>query len=1810
MVGVEVSGGGAHLKVGTNDGWIASEIITCPPDYRYDLVLLKVDTPGASYVDISVLNASANPDNMAFANKTIEGFEHIRASDISLNSIDHQTYPAIRIQVDLHADGTDKPKLLAWSVLFVDMGEWREEFLGSGKMSRNYGLNFTDDTLEVNLTRSSGDVGYYEPFPPIAVVTTDLSHQIFYPNAMRDGYNNAATLTSQWSWDTTFADLNHDSYLDHISSSDPSTIFWGGVSGTYSNAKTTELSTYGSISVAAGDFNGDGWVDLAFGGSISGKVLCYVFLNNGNGTFDDEIDITLNYPGLGIGVLGKMKAGDVNSDGYDEIFLQVYRGTSIYYGGPNGPNETNNATLDCYVEVVKDIDLDGHLDILSSGFDGLHIYLGGKENYDTIADFTLPPATGWFSYPGAGDVNGDGYVDIVVPQGADPNWYLGIFEGAADGWKSTRFHNLSMLIPGYSRYQVADIDRDGYGDILYIDWDDNLNRYEGRIIYGGLTWPSASEVILSRLRTYEPLAIAIPTGPDGPIRLGVFTTENITLPRGEVWDVLLLEGNTPKNTSMNLSVLNTKGTPIKGYNDISEWKVDLSSIDPDSHRTIRLMVRIASFNQRTPTIENILVKWIDERTWRDEFYWDAKVKTLLGLDVANGHIQGATTGGTGDQLIIPSLRGDLDYDRMSYAYRDAGGLDYTSLSPMAFQTVEVMATSVTDVNGDGHLDVAYASYTTSGSTFATKSPVFLGSPVGWKDLPYRTFNTTGARDVLLQDLNEDGHVDVVFAQEQNGNTYAIDSLLFWGSSTGWSETPDIRFKTKGASGVVAEDLDGDGDLDLAFACYKDTSTNTDSMVFLQGEDGFNGTTPDHLLATRGARAVAAGDLNGDDLTDLVFANSLSGSTGVTGSFVYLAKGEGGYEGTPKGLPADGAQDVKVADLDGDGHLDIVFAILHDDGGDYTVGSPVYLNDGTGSFSGGPTRTLATIGAMAVEVADLDGTGWKDLVFASHFNGSSYSQTSVGYLGGSIGWPSSPDIAIPTVGASDVVAAYLFEPGDCGYMSQSITPRDREGTGSYHTFRYTATMGGSVTGTFHIVDAVTWETLVSTPIAVGTNEWDLRTKIFFRSHPSVRIVAEVNDLDAGGTFQLDDLYLNWTPRVKGPPRVVDLALSATSAYRTEKITLWVNVTDEYNLPDELTLMVEHQQEGHQNWYKDLISTWACIDGVWTTELYLDPKIQAGMYNFRAWVIDSDDMVSDILEPPVTLEILNNLPTAPEISLSPESPLASDTLTVTITQPASDVENSGIAYRILWYRNGGLVQNLNTDYVPPDYTVKGQNWSVEVRAFDGDDNGPPATAWVIIGNSPVEVGAPLMNPILEEDGPTVTFDLAAGFGDPDEEPLKYGVEEPTGHILVEVDEVTGEVTLSAEVDWSGDEEVTFWASDGESTAQQTVIVMVTSVNDVPRFSEVNGGPVPSGVLVLTIDQGETLVITYSVSDVENDPLLMAVDTNQVYLDEARREIRFTAPNDMVGSLSFSLMVWDIISPMDVHSVAFEIVVENVNDPPGMPSIIAPPDGSKFKVNESFTLEGVCDDPDIQFGQVLEFIWSSNISGPLGTGRSLDISLPDPGIHLLTLTVGDGEFERSVTITLIIEPLQVETPGPSEDGFNLMVMTILILVIMGIVLAVGVSTEPGKYRLGLMFAPLVVRRKEVLDNKTRYALHGIIAERPGIHYSAIKEEFGLSNGAAAYHLDVLERERFIRSVRDGRLKRFYSARTKISRDQRMTPEEIRATIIGVVRERPGISQMELIEELGVDRDTVGYHLRMMVKEGLLKTDKQWRYTTYRIK
>ncbi|MCJ2540363.1 MAG: Ig-like domain-containing protein, partial [Candidatus Thermoplasmatota archaeon] len=312
-------------------------------------------------------------------------------------------------------------------------------------------------------------------------------------------------------------------------------------------------------------------------------------------------------------------------------------------------------------------------------------------------------------------------------------------------------------------------------------------------------------------------------------------------------------------------------------------------------------------------------------------------------------------------------------------------------------------------------------------------------------------------------------------------------------------------------------------------------------------------------------------------------------------------------------------------------------------------------------------------------------------------------------------------------------------------------------------------------------------------------------------------------------------------------------------------------------------------------------------------------------------------------------------------------------------------------------------------------------------------------------------------IEEDTPDSNWlVLSDAFDDPDGDTLVWRVDPQPHFIMVEIDPVTGRVTLTPLENWHGSETITFIAFDGEFEANQTVTVDVAPINDVPNWVSVNGDPYNGETIELAVLQDEVLIINVVAFDVEGDDLLFRVSDNQVILDLTTGQMTFTPDNDDIGWLNFSLTVNDNVDPTKKIQANFSIIITNVNDPMDDPRIISPSDNDGYRWNESVGLRGVCIDPDEQHGQELNFSWSSNRSGHLDYGPSINYRFKDSGLHQITLTVSDGDFEKTKLINISVgnEPIPPPPPKPKDDeGIPMWMILLAVLVVVGAVVALMV-------------------------------------------------------------------------------------------------------------------------------------------------------------
>ncbi len=210
-------------------------------------------------------------------------------------------------------------------------------------------------------------------------------------------------------------------------------------------------------------------------------------------------------------------AGDVNGDGYDDLITNIPDGTGNgHQGGPCiylGPTPDSFADIilssplfDEYVFTAGDVNGDGYSDVMAWGMFrtppypyAAYLYLGNAP-MDTVADIifmdTLDNPLRAFPCP-IGDFNGDGYDDIAIPFQNGSDWFTGIYFGDVS---MDTIRDLVILgkptVLEYPYYPSpveldGDINGDGYSDIIIVR-QDTLNRKDTLYIYYGDSIPDST----------------------------------------------------------------------------------------------------------------------------------------------------------------------------------------------------------------------------------------------------------------------------------------------------------------------------------------------------------------------------------------------------------------------------------------------------------------------------------------------------------------------------------------------------------------------------------------------------------------------------------------------------------------------------------------------------------------------------------------------------------------------------------------------------------------------------------------------------------------------------------------------------------------------------------------------------------------------------------------------------------------------------------------------------------------------------------------------------------------------------------------------------------------------------------------------------------------------------------------------------------------------------------------------------------------------------------------------------------------------
>ncbi len=869
----------------------------------------------------------------------------------------------------------------------------------------------------------------------------------------------------------------------------------------------------------AGDVNGDGYSDLIAGApkyddGMADEGGAFVYLGSASGPStspDWTVDGDLGGAEFGRSVA---TAGDVNGDGYDDVIVgaplhtngQSEEGAAyLWLGSATGldPNATTanadwsfegnqqNARFGWSVATAGDVDGSGRSDVLIGApratsvqeREGMvYLFLGVPAGLASLPAWTaesnqactnFPPCVGpefGASVASAGDVNADGYSDILV--GADQYENGGAFEGAAFVWfggpsfgsgpngtpANANWYAESDL--DYSHFGqsvggAGDVNGDGYGDVIigapaYYDAQPN----EGMAFVwlgnaGGLgpvgspanaDWQAEGNQDSSNFG--RSVGTAGDLNGDGFSDLVVGADQYTQTATFEGAAFVWLGGPGGLGSSGNPLNADWSAAGGQAFAQLGRSAATAGDVNGDGYSDVIVGAPLYDDGMASENGRALLYLGSQDGP-AAAAAWNAdgdQIDARFGMSVASA---GDVNGDGYSDLIVGAPRydnGAADEGQAFLFIGSSGGAffmpSWTARSDQKNALFGSSVASAGDVNGDGHSDVVIGapgyqkSLTDEGGAFLWfGGPADVSDPSGmgpdgtplnsaWEVRGGQAGAQMGTSVAWAGDVNGDGFSDIIVGApfHDNGQTDEGRAYIYPGSPAGpsgatWTVESGQDDAHLGSSVASAGDVNGDGFSDVIVGAPDTDAGHTDegrAFVFL-GSGGTLSTivhwiTESNQAGARlGASVASAGDVNGDGFSDVIV-----GAPGYTSSYA----GEGivsVWPGGPSGLStgymwlaygdansvALGASVASAGDLNQDGYGDVI------------IGAPGYGNGQTdeglaavwfGSQTGlGPygapanaawriesDQVSALLGSSVAPAGDVNGDGFPDLIVGAPY----------------------------------------------------------------------------------------------------------------------------------------------------------------------------------------------------------------------------------------------------------------------------------------------------------------------------------------------------------------------------------------------------------------------------------------------------------------------------------------------------------------------------------------------------------------------------------------------------------------------------------------------------------------------------------------------------------------------------------------------------------------------------------------------------------------------------------------------------------
>jgi hypothetical protein len=838
-----------------------------------------------------------------------------------------------------------------------------------------------------------------------------------------------------------WGDYDNDGYLDILLTGDTgygytyiSKIYKNNGNNTFTEQTGISLPGVSDGSVAWGDYDNDGDLDILLTGYSDSGDISKIYKNNGNNTFTEQ---------TGISLTGSIAWGDYDNDGYLDILATGSSVSKIYKN--NGNNTFSEQTGISLTGVSSssvawgDYDNDGDLDILLTGSD---IY--GKlisKIYCNNGNNTFTEQTG-ISLPGVsdgsvawGDYDNDGDFDILLT--GYPSASI-IYKNNGNN-TFTEQTGISLTRVQSSSFAWGDYDNDGDLDIILtglVDIYNNISKIyknEGSTVNTRPTSPVVSIPTINKCivtlswgkatdaqtpsdgLTYNLCIKKLSDGSMVMSPMSDLTTGFRRIPKsGNMNQVLSISQNIDCgeyewfvqsvdncfsgsifSKGQNFKIL-TPFAPTKLVaNVISISEVNLTWVDNSEGETGYVVERSIGNNQNflpVATLNSNSISYADKGLTSGTLYF-YRVKALNNIISSeySNEIDVITTFGEQTGISLTGVKyssvawgdydndGDLDilltgrnnqFNPISKIYKNNGNNTFTEQTGISLTGVYNSSVAWGDYDNDGDLDILLTGYSDAGRI----SKIFKNNGNNtFTEQTEISLMGVSSGAVAWGDYDNDGDLDILLTGDTGSNKYISKIYKNNGNNT-FTEQTGISLTGVVSSSIAWGDYDNDGDLDILMTGYAGSSIYISKIYRNNGKNTFTEQTGISLPGVSSG-SVAWGDYDNDgDLDILLTGKAVSGSI----SKIYKNNGNNTFtEQTGISLMGVSSGSVAWGDYDNDGDLDVLLT--------KSTFSKIYINNGNNTFTEQPGILLTGVSYSSVAWGDYDDDGDLDILLTGEIS---------------------------------------------------------------------------------------------------------------------------------------------------------------------------------------------------------------------------------------------------------------------------------------------------------------------------------------------------------------------------------------------------------------------------------------------------------------------------------------------------------------------------------------------------------------------------------------------------------------------------------------------------------------------------------------------------------------------------------------------------------------------------------------------------------------------------------------------------------